>query len=203
LQPWERQSGEPLKCYQAFLVYLGLETTLRSIDHAWATAKGRQPDGKRSARAWERWSRKFSWVSRVEARADYLQQLEFEALEVEMRELAVRRQHREIKKQSALERKGDQFEARLDKMLELPAADVELKKYTDTGELISVQRVKGLRGIDLARVAKAWADLETKSIHGWVAITRSIKADGETPQEAADSCGTATFIPTPPPPGLE
>ena len=72
--PFEQQPNESVKAFTAFSVYLSLGPQ-RSL------AVAAQKLGK-SKMVIERWSRKFDWVSRVQAHAAHLAAVEQEAVEV-------------------------------------------------------------------------------------------------------------------------
>ena len=69
---WDIQPGETAKAFHAFEHYRDMPPADRSIDAAYAEhlvrcQDGRQKVGKRSARAWHRWSAANRWVERAAA----------------------------------------------------------------------------------------------------------------------------------------
>lgn len=69
-KPWLRLENEPTKAYDAFLSYLFMPPSERSL----ATVSCRQPDGQVSAiskRTFERYSTAWNWVERVNAYDDH------------------------------------------------------------------------------------------------------------------------------------
>jgi hypothetical protein len=173
----------------------------RSLDSAWALyciEYSLQNSTKVAPGKWGAWCSKWKWVSRCEARADYLAAQEFEALESEMRELAKRRQRREINRQATLERAGEKMGDKFDKLMELPNVSIEDEKFDAAGKVVSRRKVTALRPGEIAKFTKAWADLEAIAIHGHVHVSKTIRVD-DAPAEASGQSGTAEFIPTPPP----
>jgi hypothetical protein len=198
-QPWERQSGEPLKAYGPFLIYLNMGAR-RSLDSAYTlfcAENQRQNRAKTAPGHWSVWQRRYSWVKRVEARADYLAQQEFEALENEMRELAVRRQRREISSQAVVEGAADALAGKIKKLLDHPSVNVSSEKVDPDGN-ITRNKVGALRPGEIAKLSKEWREMEATAIHGHVQMRKTIRVD-DTPAEANGQVVEAQFIPSPPP----
>lgn len=81
-RPWDRLENETPKAYAAFCVYRDLPTKRRSLDAAYVTAKGLQPDySKRASKAWTLWSAKYDWPARAAAHDDLLAELNRKRME--------------------------------------------------------------------------------------------------------------------------
>jgi ribosomal protein L18 len=137
-------------------------------------------------------------VKRVEARADYLARQEFEALENEMRELAVRRQRREIQSQVVVEKAADAIAVKITKLIDMPSVNVSSEKTdTKTGEVV-INKVSAMRPGEIAKLSREWRELNATAVHGWVRISKTIRLE-DAPAEASQQTGTCEFIPTEPP----
>ena len=71
---WTRSDDETAKAYAAFCAYRDLGSS-RSLDAAFAQAKGCQKGVKRVSGFWQRWSRDNHWINRAEAYDAHLELL--------------------------------------------------------------------------------------------------------------------------------
>ncbi len=170
-QPWLRQPKESTKAYDAFLTYLFLSPSERSLVLAAQTdgAKPRQNSGKPSgsdktsskksakARQYETWSAQHNWVARVQAYDDHLAAMAFFQQEEAARALSVKRA--EAQKQF-LESERQLSEKLLDKisqMLAFPLADKMLERIHPNGEPhVTIVKAAGWNFGTTAKMARVW-----------------------------------------------
>jgi hypothetical protein len=141
-QPWMRQPSETGKAFDAFLSYLFMLPSERTVVAAWETSftekprknheKPRKP--KRAAPQWEVWAAKFKWSERANAYDDHQASLLFFHQEEAQRQIAVKRVQDQEKFLENQQRIANQFLKRIEQMLEFPLADQMLERQHPDGK---------------------------------------------------------------------
>jgi hypothetical protein len=197
-QPWERQPGESGKAFHAFQCYLFMPADSRSVftahrDYYERRRSGSETVEQTTLHQWNKWCHKFGWVARAEAYDDEQFQIELREIERERKRLAIRRARQEVKWQERIEARADALDTLIEKWAAMPPTDVVVEKNTtdpSTGQTTTtVQKVKGYRGSDLAKVIAEWRNLMATGVHGFIRITRSERVGDEGDNDKAPAAG--------------
>jgi hypothetical protein len=120
---------------------------------------------------------------------------EFRVLERERLKLAQRRARLEMTLQDRVERRVEHIDAKLDKLEEMPNTDIEQIKYDSDGNIISRQKVKGVRPGEYAKVIDTFINLTAVAVHGHIKVSRSERIETEREEgKRAGSFGATTAM---------
>ena len=137
---WERMSGESARAFAQFNIYRNIGRQ-RSIDAAYHQYHPGAPAGRAPGPWFERAS-KNRWVERAKKYDSYLDEVESEERETQLKELELRRFAFRLANQKRLEQRVAKMEANLDKADAAPITDVTVTKRE--GEIESTTKVKGV-----------------------------------------------------------
>jgi hypothetical protein len=181
--PWDRQPGESAAQYKAFCFYLYAEGS-RSIISAYrenhhkmrrhgavvapSETEANQVKTTPTAghRQWGRWCSSNRWVERAAAYDSFQIRRERERLELERERLANVRIEAEIARQSTVNELVDILVERVRKIKDMPATDVEHKKLDEEGNIVAIQKIRGLRPESLARLSEEAREAIVQLING-------------------------------------
>ena len=145
----------------------------------------KQQQTESTPQTWKRWSSKFSWVDRAHAFDRHKERLEQEAYDTRLRELLNRRMMREMRVQGDLESLADRLLPKIEKLVEMPPTTVEQVKYDDEGKVTSKSKIRGVPPSQVARLIDSYIELQVRTVHGLMRISRSIRIQEEDEQSSS------------------
>ena len=157
-KPWMRCEGEPGKAYDAFLSYLFLAPSERSLATA-AGVKTRQEHGKSTVklRTFEKWSVVFNWVARVTAYDDHRAAELFMLEEDATRAMSAKRvQAQEAFLESERQVSESVFK-KLEVMLGFPLMDTMIERTHPDGQAhVTIVKAAKWNWGTVAKLAEVW-----------------------------------------------
>lgn len=189
IEPNGKKKGETTAQFQAFHAYLMLPAGERS--HA-KVAQQLRPNSKvpTTVSIYKRYSRRWKWVDRCAAYDNSIAEHESRLAHRRRIGLLDRRLNFEERLQEAVERRFQEMDDKITKLLALPATDIEELRTDGT-----VRRVKGVRGLDIAAMQDKLMQAARAAVNGVrIGDTLPGAPASKDKDQAPLGGGTFTFI---------